>query len=107
MRCRRPTIKEWRRRNDKEYRYGGAGKGAQRAAWLHAARAELATSGGKHYATVLLDLVKAFEMIPHKHIAAAAKKHGYNLWVLRLSLKAYRVPRTVVIDGVCSSLKVA
>ena len=60
----------------------------------------MATAGGKHYATVLLDLVKAFEMIPHHHIAAAAKKHGYNLWVLRMSLKAYRMPRTVVVDGV-------
>ena len=80
MRCRRPTIKQWRKSNDREFRYGGAGKGAQRAAWLHMARAELATGGGREYATVLLDLVEAFEMIPHKHIAAAAKKPGYNLW---------------------------
>ena len=92
MRCRRPTVKEWRNRHARGYRYGGAGKGAQRAAWLHAAEAEIAKSGGKTYASVLLDLVKAFETIPHERIAEAAVKHGYNLWVLRLSLQAYRAP---------------
>ena len=107
MRCRRPTIKEWRKKHARAYRYGGAGRGAQRAAWLHAAKAEMAKSGNKSYATVLLDLVKAFETIPHKHIAKAAAKHGYNLWILRLSLKAYRVPRTIVVDGVCSTPQVA
>ena len=107
MRCRRPTIKKWRLEHAKPYRYGGPGKGAQRAAWLNAARAELAKGGGKCYATVLLDLVKAYETIPHQRILEAAKKHSYNLWVLRLSLKAYRAPRTIVVDGVCSSPVVA
>ena len=72
MRCRRPTIKDWRKKNARKYRFGGAGKGAQRASWVHAARAEIASGGGKAYASVLLDLVKAFETIPHKHILAAA-----------------------------------
>ena len=85
MRCRRPTIKEWRKKHSRDYRYGGAGRGAQRASWIHAARTELACGGSKSYATVLLDLVKAFETIPHKHILAAARKHDYNLWILRLS----------------------
>ena len=102
MRCRRPTIKQWRKANGRDYRYGGEGKGAQRAGWLHAAHAEMACASGKSYATILLDLVKAFETIPHHHIANAARKHGYNLWILRFSLQAYRMPRTVVIDGVCS-----
>jgi len=66
-----------------------------------------AAAADKTYATVLLDLVKAFETIPHQHVLNAAKGNGYNLWVLRLSLKAYRVPRTIMVDGVCSSLHVA
>ena len=107
MRCRRPTIKEWRKRNARSYRYGGAGKGAQKASWIHAAKAEIASGSKTAYTSVLLDLVNAFETIPHAHILTAAKKHGYNLWILRLSLRAYRVPRTVVVDGVCSSLQVA
>ena len=81
--------------------------GAQKASWLHAAKAENACGGGREYAAVLLDLVKAFETIPYKHILDAARKHDYNLWILRMSLKAYRVPRTIVADGVCSTPKVA
>jgi hypothetical protein len=30
--------------------------------------------------------VKAFEKAPHRHVAGAAKKHGYNQWIARLSL---------------------
>ena len=41
-------------------------KGAEVAAWKQAARAELAKlSNGVDYAQVLLDLVKAFDRIPH------------------------------------------
>ena len=100
MRFRRPTTKQWRNDNKREYRYGGAGRGEQRAAYIHSARAELAHDSGRSYAAILLDLVQAFEMIPHHHIAAAAKKHGYNLWVLRMSLRAYIIPGTIVVDGV-------
>ena len=84
MRTRRPCIKQWRKVHQRSYRYGGAGRGTRRAARLHAARAELAVEGGRD-AAVLLDLVKAFEMRPHHHIIEAAKKHGYNLWSLRMS----------------------
>ena len=35
------------------------------AAWKQAARAELAATLGTSYGQVLLDLVKAFERIPH------------------------------------------
>ena len=59
--------------------------GAQRASWMAAFAAEDAARSGEHYAQSLLDLVKAFEMIPHHHIVLAAKKHGYPLWLLRLS----------------------
>ena len=59
------------------------------------------------YAQSLLDLVKAFEKLPHHLIIAAAIKHGYDLWVIRLSLAAYRMPRTVGIDGAFSRIVIA
>ena len=37
----------------------------------------------------------------------AARKHGYCLWTLRLSLAAYRLPRSLGIDGAYSRLIVA
>ena len=81
--------------------------GAQHAAWQVAFRAEVAAHSQLQYAQSLLDLVKAFEKIPHVHVYRAARKHGYNLWLLRLSLAAYRLPRAVGVDAVYSRLVVA
>ena len=43
----------------------------------------------------LLDLTKAFEAVPHPQLADAAKKFGYSPTILRMSLEAYRLERTV------------
>ena len=107
MRARTIVACEWERVNDRPAIYGGSGKGAQRAAWQSAFTAEAAHLTGLKYAQVLLDLVKAFEMIPHHHIWAAAIKHNFNLWVLRLSLAAYRLARAVGINGMYSRCIVA
>ena len=56
---------------------------------------------------ILLDLVKAFEMIPHDHVAAAARRHGFSPWILRLSLAAYRMPRAIGVGGVYSRMIIA
>ena len=55
----------------------------------------------------MLDLVKAFEKIPHHHIVAAARRLGFCLCTLRLSLASYRLPRTLCADGAFSRLIVA
>ena len=52
------------------------------------------------YGQVLLDLIKGFERIPHAILAREATRLGYPLWLLRLSLAAYRLPRSLRIDGV-------
>ena len=82
--------------------FGGAGMGAQKASWQAAFACESAALAGKEHAQGLLDLVKAFETVPHKVLADAAEKSGYNLAILRLSLAAYRLWRTLSIEGVCS-----
>ena len=46
--------------------------------------------------------MKAFETVNHQILVDAAKAHGYNPWILRLSLKAYRATRHIGIDGVYS-----
>ncbi len=108
MRVRSPLARRWRTGlQDCDFLYGGAGRGAQRAAWMQAAMAERAAGTKQVYGAVLLDLVKAFEKVPHQMVIVAAKKHGYPLWLLRLSLDAYRMARTVVIDGACSRLVTA
>ena len=59
--------------------YGGDGMGAQRAAWQCAFRSENASLSSRSFSQSLLDLVKAFEKVPHHVLARSAAKHGYNL----------------------------
>ena len=84
--------------------YGGKGMGAQRAAWQSAYNAEAAVAAHSHFAQSLLDLVRVFEKVPHHMLVSAARRLGYDLRVLRLTLAAYRLPRTLGIDGVHSRL---
>ena len=78
--------------------------GAQRAAWMVSFRAEAAACSQVHYAQTLLDLVKAFEKIPHQFIVEAARRLDICMATLRLSLASYRLPRVLSADGVCSRL---
>jgi len=106
-RARSVAARAWEAANPRPGLYGSAGMGAQRAAWQDAYAAEAAGRRGKAFAHSLLDLVKAFEKVQHHTLVAAAHKHGYNLWLLRLSLRAYRIQRTVSVDSCCSRCIVA
>ena len=107
MRSRSYIARAWEAANLLPCFFGGVGRGAQRAAWLVAFNAETAARQGMHYAQSLLDLVKAFERLPHRLIVAAAQALGYCLSTLRLSLAAYRIPRVLGADGVYSRVVVA
>ena len=74
--------------------------GAHWAAWVASFQAEAAAVNRLEYAAALLDLVKAFEWVPHYLLARAAAQGGYSVGVLRLSFAAYRVARSVGVDGV-------
>ena len=107
MRARSDIARRWENRHAAAPFYGGKGMGAQRAAWMVALRAEVAAHDQLSLAQALLDLVKAFERIPHHLVAKAAKKLGYCLCTLRLSLAAYRLPRVLGADGAFSRLVTA
>ena len=87
--------------------FAGPDMGAQKASWQEAYAAEAAHLGGSEHAQALLDLVKAFETVPHWVLAEAAKLKGYPTTILRLSLAAYRLQRTIGVDGVYSRTIVA
>ena len=107
MRARSSVARQWEAMNARPCLYGGTGMGAQRAAWNVAFRAEHAALSDRDYAQSLLDLVKAFEKVPHWALIASARKHKYCLFTFRLSLDAYKCARTIVINGVCSRLLIA
>jgi len=99
-RARAAVARDWEARNARSTVYGGQGMGAQRASWLSGFRAEAAALSKQSFAQSLLDLVKAFEQVDHGTLIAAAVRHGYSLWVLRLSLASYRAPRAIGVDGI-------
>ena len=103
MRIRLPVAQKWLRENERPFFFASAGKGAPVATWKQSARAELAAADpGLDYAAALLDLVKAFERVPHDILAALAALRGYSLMLLRLTIAAYRLARAVGIAGVYS-----
>ena len=93
--------------------YAGRGKGADVAAWKQAVRAEAAAAAvqtsksGRGVRSSALGPHQAFREVPHAILARKAAKLGYPLWILRLPLAAYRLPRSLRIAGVYSFLVVA
>ena len=102
MRARAAHARAWESANASRELYGSAGMGAQRAAWVEAFCAESAALESEDHAQALMDLTKAFETVPHDALLDAAKRRGFPLALLRMSIAAYRLKRVVGIDGVYS-----
>jgi len=103
MRARLDEVRRWQARHERPFFYASSGKAADVAAWKQAARSELAASrSGLAYACLMLDMVKAFERVPHDWLVVQAVRYGYPLAILRLSLGAYRMERVVTVDNVCA-----
>ena len=66
MRTRKNIAAEWEESMQKPYLCAGKKKGATVAAWKQGFRAELAAESGRsvNYCDALLDLVKAFDLVP-------------------------------------------
>ena len=107
MRARATEVRQWQEDHDHHLFYGAAGRSAVRAAWQSAFAAERASYGEEEFASALLDLMKAFETVPHAKLIELARQHDYPLETLRLALAAYRLPRILCIDGIASQLTAA
>ena len=107
FRVRLLTIKNWEKQNEMDSVYGGPGMGAQKAAFQIAVVAETAALERIEFGAGLLDLVKAFETVPHHILVQIALEMGYPLVLLRLCLASYRIKRSIGIEGVYSKTVVA
>ena len=61
----------------------------------------------QEFAAGLLDIVKAFDPVPHGILVQSAHLKGYPLTLLRLCLAADRVQRTIGVEGVFSKCVIA
>jgi hypothetical protein len=108
MRARLDVVRAWQTAHERIYFYGGRGKSSKVASWKQAARAELAQAvPNTDWAGSYLDMVKAFERVPLDWLVRQGRKYSYPMQVLALSIRAYQLPRTIIIDGVCSALVLA
>ncbi len=107
MKLRRQLAQGWEEQHSRDFLFAGRGKGAHVAAWQHAQRAEQAADAGATFVQLLLDMQKCFELVPHDVLVQEARAVGYPLPLLRLALAAYRLPRSLSIGGVHSSLILA
>lgn len=107
MRVRATIARAWEVAHHIPSIFGGACSGAQRAAWATAFAAEASAADAKQHLASLLDLVKAFERIPHRLVAEAAGRLEFNLVILRLSLAAYRIARSIGVEGTFSAILIA
>ena len=108
MRVRLDVARTWQTENDREYFYAGPSKGATVAAWKQAARAELSSySTSSEYVNNLLDLIKAFDRVPHDFLAQNAHEFRYPIMMLKLSIAAYKLGRVIVVEGICSYIMYA
>ena len=99
------VAKEWQLANERSFFYAGPMKRAGVAAWKRAAHAELASySCLTEYLCMLLDLVKAFDRVPHRWLVQNAHLYDFPMLILRVSIAAYLLGRVICVDGVVSSI---
>ena len=103
MRARIWAARTWEATHASSSVFAGPDMGAQKASWQESFAAEAAALTGDEHAQGLLDLVKAFETIPHHVLVQAAASLGYPLRLLRLSVAAYRLRRSVGVEGAYSA----
>ncbi len=101
-RARRPLVQRWREACPRSYQWMTKGRGAGRAVWAQTVMEEAARQMGLATATVLVDLMKAFEQIILAEVWSAGVRHGFPTQLLRLGLELCTARRRLVYRGAYS-----
>ena len=75
-------------------------RGVERCVWEQAAWSEWATADGHAVATILRDLLKAFDHVAYRKLIDAAGRTRFPMRQLKLLLPLYQAARHVELDGV-------
>eukprot|EP00973_Karenia_brevis_P095411 12427198-Karenia_brevis.AAC.1 len=98
-RARCPLVQKWETEHAREYFWASAGKPCERCVWQHALWDEYAVGSGACAATVLLDIIKCFEQVPHTVLLEEAISNEYPLAILRVVLAVYCSWRVIVVES--------
>ena len=101
-RIRKPVVATWRKSVERPYNWAAKGRSPQAAAWHHSLRAEAAVARGLEAASILIDLVKAFELVRLEVVWAAGLSLGFPAVILRLVLEAFAFARRLVVNTALS-----
>ncbi len=101
-RARRPYIVDWRVKVHREYNWMVRGRGAARAVWAQSVVEEAARQRGLASAAVLIDLVKAFEMVVLARVWHDGMGLDFPKELLRLSMEVCSFERRLVYRGAYS-----
>ena len=102
-RARKPEIENWRSSCRREYNWMCKGKGAERSAWAQNIYEEAAVASGRATASILLDLVKAFEQVVLGQVWRCGARQGFPRRILVLALEACAFARRLSYRGAVSS----
>jgi ribonuclease HI len=98
-RIRKPVVAQWRCSVERPYNWAAKGRSPQAAVWRQGLRAEAAAARGLDSAAVLVDLVKAFEMVRLELVWMAGLRLHFPPTVLRLTLESFAFARALVLSG--------
>ena len=96
VKCRRDEVREWKAQQKCDYDWMGQGRGAERAAWAQSVIEEAQRQRGRHTASVLLDLTKAYERVPLGRVWRRGRERGFPPRLLALGLEACAFARRLV-----------
>ena len=105
-RTRREFIRCWQITNARDYFWGDAGRGSEKAVWWESLANESCVLNGRQAVTVLLDLFKCFERVLHVIAFKNALKLQFPPLLLRWVFLSYRHPRLLQWQGAVSETAV-
>ena len=101
-RARRPVVAAWRATVKRHYNWASKGRSPQVAVWKEALCSEAAAAQDLQTGAVLIDLVKAFEMVKLELVWYAGIRCGFPAAMLKLVLESFSFARRLKCGGAYS-----
>ncbi|CAK0788577.1 unnamed protein product, partial [Prorocentrum cordatum] len=98
-----PTIRSWLAAHPRSYDYTAAGQSSERALWKALLDDELVLGTGIRAATMLADLAKCYEKVPHERMWWLAAWWDGPLEVVALALESFAFGRVIRLGEACSA----